>query len=115
MVNQQMINDKINDLFDAIYQSDEYKKYLEIGRLLENNKEIKELIDDIKKLQQKSVKLEYNNNLEYKVDKLNSIPIYREYLKRMNTFNNILSESSNNIEKYINDKIQEGYNGYNER
>ena len=69
---------------------------------------------EIKDLQKKSVRLEEAGNLEYKeVDKviedkvklLNSKPIYQEYLRRMNEFNDVITESSNQIEKYINDKI----------
>ena len=109
-----MINEKIEDLFAAIEESLEYKNYLEIGKVLESDKEIKKLVKEIKILQQKSVNLEYNNDPKYKevdadikkkVDILNSKPIYKEYLRRMNNFNNILSESSNNIEKFINSKI----------
>ena len=109
-----MINEKVDDLFKTIKESSEYKKYLEIGKVLENDKEVHKLIKEIKTLQQKSVKLEYNNNPKYKeidkiikkkVDILNNKPIYKEYLRRMNKFNDILSESSNNIEKYINSKI----------
>ena len=109
-----MINEKIEDLFAAIEESLEYKNYLEIGKVLESDKEIKKLVKEIKNLQQKSVNLEYNNDPKYKevdadikkkVDILNSKPIYKEYLRRMNNFNNILSESSNNIEKFINSKI----------
>ena len=109
-----MINDKLEDLFNAIEESSEYKNYLKIGEVLEEDEEIKILIDEIKTLQKQAVKLEYNNDIRYKeVDKeiedkvniLNNKPIYKEYLKRMNAFNDILSESSNNIEKYINSKI----------
>ena len=109
-----MINDKIEDLFMAIEESSEYKDYLEIGKILENDDDVKKLVEEIKQLQQKSVNLEYNKDLKYKeideeikkkVDVLNSKPIYKEYLRRMNVFNNILSESSNNIEKYIDSKI----------
>ena len=109
-----MINEKVDDLFKTIKESSEYKKYLEIGKVLENDKEVHKLIKEIKTLQQKSVKLEYNNDPKYKeidkiikkkVDILNNKPIYKEYLRRMNKFNDILSESSNNIEKYINSKI----------
>ena len=109
-----MINESIDDLFKTIKNSAEYKNYLKIGKIIEKDEEINTLIDEIKQLQQKSVKLEYNKDLSYKeVDKeiekkvaiLNKNPLYQEYLKRMNNFNNILSESSNNIEKYINSKI----------
>ncbi len=106
--------DKVEELFQTIEESVEYKSYLNISELLNNNKEIKSLVSEIKRLQQKSVKLEYNNDPKYKevdklieekVAKLNSIPIYKEYLNRMNELNDILAESSSQIEKYINSKI----------
>ena len=109
-----MINERIDDLFNAIKDSSEYKNYLEIGKILDSDDSVKDLVEEIKSLQQESVKLEYNNDLSYKeIDKiieekvniLNSKPIYKEYLNRMNSFNDILSESSNSIEKYINSKI----------
>lgn len=108
------INNKIDDLFKSITSSKEYQTYLNITSVLENNDEVNSLVEEIKNLQQKSVELEYNNDntykdidkvLEEKVDKLNSIPIYQEYLRRMDEFNDIISQSSNTIEKYINSKI----------
>lgn len=109
-----MIENKINDLFETIKNSKEYKSYQEIGDILQNNEEINTLVAEIKKLQQESVKLEEENNPKYKeIDKiieekvtaLNNMPIYQEYLKRMDEFNDIIASSKNNIEKYINDKI----------
>ena len=109
-----MINERIDDLFLAIKNSSEYQEYLNIGEVMDKDSEIKRLVDEIKKLQQKSVNLEYNNDDSYKeVDKeiektvleLNSRPLYQEYLRRMNNLKDILSDSSNNIEKYINSKI----------
>jgi len=109
-----MIENKINDLFETIKNSKEYKSYQEIGSILENNEEVNNLVAEIKKLQQESVKLEEENNPKYKeIDKiieekvttLNNIPIYQEYLRRMDEFNDIIASSKNNIEQYINDKI----------
>lgn len=106
--------DKIEELFTSIESSEEYKSYLNIKKIIENNEEINELVNTIKRLQQESVKLEYKNDPKYKeidekieeyVNKLNSIPIYKEYLQKMNEFNDILAQSSFNIEKYINSKI----------
>ena len=105
---------KIEELFQTIISSNEYKSYEEINKILENNKEITSLVNTIKKLQQESVKLEYNKDAKYKeidkqikdkINKLNSIPLYKEYIRRMNELNDILSESSFQIEKYINSKI----------
>ena len=109
-----MIKEKINDLFNTIENSKEYKAYLDASKALEKDNEIKSLISEIKKLQQKAVNLEYSGNNHYKeIDKevkeklqiLNNNPLYKEYLRRMNTINDIISQSSNNIEKYINSKI----------
>lgn len=109
-----MIQNKIDELFQTIKNSPEYKAYQNIGEVLEKNKEVNELVNEIKKLQQESVKLEEENNPKYKeidkiieekVNTLNNIPVYQEYLRRMDEFNNVITSSKDNIEKYINDKI----------
>lgn len=109
-----MIENKIDNLFNSIKESKEYKSYLEIGNVLEKDEEIKTLVSEIKQLQMKSVELEYKKDsaykeidkeIEEKVKQLNQKPHYQEYLKRINKFNDILSESSKNIEEYINSKI----------
>ena len=90
MVKLLMIENKIDELFAAINYYYEYKAYLEIGKVLESNEEINLLVSEIKELQKKSVRLEEEGNLEYKevdklieekVNKLNSFPIYQEYLR----------------------------------
>lgn len=109
-----MINESICELFEAISNSSYYKDYLAIGNVLKDNDDVNDLVCEIKKLQQESVNLEYKGDSLYKeIDKiidekvkiLNDMPVYREYLRRMNEFNDILSQSSYNIEKYINEKI----------
>ena len=65
-----MIENKINELFDAITSSKEYLAYQNIGTVIEKNEEINNLVTEIKELQQKSVELEYNNDPSYKeIDK----------------------------------------------
>ena len=109
-----MIETKIDELFETIKNSKEYIAYQNIGEILKDNDEVNNLVEEIKKLQQKSVRLEEENNPEYKeIDKqieekvniLNSIPVYQEYLRRMNEFNDVIASSRKNIEEYINNKI----------
>ena len=109
-----MIETKIDELFDTIKNSKEYLAYQNIGEVLEKNEEVNNLVNEIKKLQQDSVRLEEENNPKYKeVDKLieekvntlNNIPVYQEYLRRMNEFNDVIANSRNNIEEYINGKL----------
>ena len=109
-----MIETKIDELFDTIKNSKEYLAYLNIGEVLKDNDEVNNLVDEIKKLQQESVRLEEENNPKYKeidkvieekVNTLNSIPVYQEYLRRMEEFTDEIASSRNNIEEYINSKL----------
>ena len=109
-----MIDNKIEELFNTIEESKEYKEYKKIEKILDKDKSIKKIIEEIKALQQESVRLEYEKNDYYKVidkeiDKkakeLNDKPVYQEYLTKMNELNNILSMSSKMIEDYIDDKV----------
>lgn len=113
MVKLSMQN-KLEELFHAIEESQEYQDYLQIGNVIEGDEEIHGLVSEIKKLQQRSVELEYKGDntykevdqvIEKKVRLLNSKPLYQEYLRRMDQFNDILSESTHQIEGYINSKI----------
>ncbi len=109
-----MIESKLNKLFDTIENSKEYKDYLKIGESLSKDVRITKLIDEIKELQQESTKLEYEGNDKYievdkkidkKVKELTKIPAYKEYLNKMNEFNDILAMSSKMIEDYVDEKI----------
>ena len=62
-----MIQGSIETLFNAINNSEEYREYQEITSILNNNKEVKDLIEEIKVLQKKATRLEQENNEEYKV------------------------------------------------
>ena len=109
-----MIDNKIEELFEAIESSSEYKNYKKIEGILEKDKSINNLIEEIKSLQKESVRLEYNHDDDYKeVDKkielkvaeLNSKPVYQEYLNKMQEINDILSMSSKMLEDYVEEKV----------
>lgn len=109
-----MIESSIESLFDSINNSNEYKEYLSITEELNNNKEVMNLIDDIKKLEKEATKLEYNGDDKYKdIDKeieektniLNSNSSYKDYLSKLKRFNNTLIASSSLLEDYIDSKV----------
>ena len=58
-----MIDNSIEALFESINNSKEYQEYLKITNILNDDKETKKLIDEIKELQKEATKLEYNNQL----------------------------------------------------
>ena len=108
------LSDRVDDLFSSIESSSEYLEYLNISRVIQNHEDIKLLVENIKRLQKESVRLDGRNDLKQKnIDKqidelkrkLYSIPLYQEYVRRMDWLNDILSASSFQIEKYINSKV----------
>ena len=109
-----MIESSIEELFNSINNSNEYKEYKLIVNTLESNKEVIDLIEEIKKLQKEAVNLEYKNDDRYlEVDKLikekenilNNNKDYQEYLSKLKYFNNTLLASSSLIEDYVTDKV----------
>lgn len=109
-----MIDCSIEELFDSINNSKEYKEYREISSILNDNEEVKSLIDEIKELQKKATYLEYNEDESYKeIDKvieektkvLNNNKNYQEYLSKLKKFNTILLTSSSLLDDYIDSKV----------
>ena len=104
----------IEELFNAINNSNEYKEYKQIVDIIEEDSEIKNLIEEIKKLQKEAVNLEYKNDDRYlELDKLikekekilNNNKDYQEYLSKLKVFNNTLLASSSLLEDYIDSKV----------
>ena len=98
-----MIESSIENLFTEINNSNEYKEYINILNILKENKEVNNLIEEIKTLEKKATKLEYEKNKKYiEIDKqieektkvLNSNKEYQEYLSKLKAFNNTLLASS---------------------
>lgn len=109
-----MIESSIEELFDSINNSKEYKEYIEITSILNDNIEVKSLIDEIKELQKEATFLEYNEDTKYKeLDKiieektkaLNANIHYKEYLSKLKKFNNVLLASSSLLDDYIEEKV----------
>ena len=109
-----MINSSLEELFNSIENSDLYKEYKKMSNILSKDKEIRELLDEIKELEKKATYLENIGDNSYKeVDKeikrkadiLNNKQIYKEYLNKMDEFNNELAISSKMIEKYVEEKV----------
>ena len=57
-----MIKESIDDLFNAIKNSNSYKEYINITNVLKKDTEVNKLVDEIKELQKLSVNLEYKGD-----------------------------------------------------
>lgn len=109
-----MIESSIENLFTEINNSNEYKEYINIVNILKENKEVNNLIEEIKTLEKKATKLEYEKNKKYiEIDKqieektkvLNSNKEYQEYLSKLKALNNTLLASSSLLDEYIEEKV----------
>ena len=109
-----MINNSLEELFNSIENSKLYKEYKKMENILNKDKEIKELINEIKELEKQATYLEYigdekyielDNEIKKKADILNNKQVYQEYLNKMDEFNDELAISSKMIEKYIEEKV----------
>ena len=109
-----MIENSISQLFNSIENSSLYKEYKKMSKILDKDKEIKKIIDEIKILEKKATYLESINDNNYKeIDKLikekenilNNNHIYQEYLNKMDEFNEELAMSSKIINDYIEEKV----------
>ena len=108
------MNNSLEELFNSIENSSLYQEYKKMEDILNQDSEIKTLIDEIKELEKEATYLEYIGDEKYKeideeikikADILNNKQVYQEYLNRMEEFNNELSASSKMIEKYVEEKV----------
>lgn len=97
MVNQltNELRESLNEIIEEVKLSKDYQDYLKIEDKLKGNKEITDLISDIKRLQKELVKKEYyqkdltsvKEEYESKLQKLNSYPLYVVYLESQRKVN----------------------------
>ena len=103
------IKEDIDNLFQKLKESNNYKNYLKVVKDMESNKEIISLIKEIKRLQKiyaNEKDINVNKKLCILKDKLNSYPIYQSYLIIKDELNNELFEIKDIFEKYFNDIIK---------
>lgn len=109
-----IVDSKLEELFNTITNSSVYQEYVKIANILNQDKEIKILIEEIKELEKEATYLENIGDDRYKeidelikkkADILNNKHIYQEYLNKMEEFNDELAISSKMIEKYVEEKV----------
>ncbi len=104
---------KTDEIIEYIKNTSEYKRYNLLKEEIYNNKEIMILIEAIKALQKKAVKEEslgksskyIDQEIEEKLQVLNSNPLYSEFTYLQEDLNETFQEIKFIIEKNINDKI----------
>ena len=95
----------LDDVIKCIMESQEYKNCLQLKQQMEDNNEIKELIDEIKKVQKKYVKSNYDEEVFKELDllrqKLSEIPIYNIYNNNLTKVNNMINYVKDSLNDYF--------------
>jgi cell fate (sporulation/competence/biofilm development) regulator YmcA (YheA/YmcA/DUF963 family) len=104
---------KLDDVILCIKESHEYKMVLDIKKKMDSNEELKKKINDIKLLQKKYVKSNYDVSVKKDLDKLNDelleVPIYRIYLDNLSVVNEKIEYVKDSLNDYFYDLFNEKY------
>lgn len=104
------LDSSIKELKDEIISSIEYKEYIKAKEVLDNNKDIKDLIKKITSTQKKLVSGKGDNNLEGELDtlyeKLYSYEEYNEYIEVSTKLNILISDTQKELENYFNSLME---------
>ena len=104
------LEEKLDDLIAVIKNSYEYQQCIEIKKQMDQNKELNDLINKVKKLQQKYIRTQEKNikeELKKNQEELNQIPIYCEY----NQYLAIVNEKIELIKDELNEYFYQKLNG----
>lgn len=103
------LNRSIDELVDVIINSNEYQNVIEIKKKMDTNKELKELINEVKTLQKKYVKNNYDSELKEELEKkekeLNDIPIYAIYNENLDKVNEMINLVKDELNDYFYKKL----------
>ena len=108
-MNNEVINE-IDNLINIIKENTIYKEYIEFLNKVNNSNEIKELTNEIRKLNKELVltpSIELEEKLNEKEKELTEIPLYLEYKYKLEELNNILTIIKNKVEVFMQDILIE--------
>lgn len=95
----------VDEIISCIKESKDYKKCLELKEQMDNNDEVKKLVEEVKNLQKKYIKSNYDDNIKRELDaseeKLNAIPIYVVYNQYLNKVNENISIINDRLNDYF--------------
>ncbi len=104
---------KLDDVILCIKESIEYKNVIDIKKKMDSNEELKKKINDIKLLQKKYVKSNYDSSVKKYLDKLNDelleVPIYRIYLDNLSVVNEKIEYVKDSLNDYFYDLFNKKY------
>lgn len=103
------LNKSIEELISIIINSKEYQTCLQLKEQMSENEELLSLISDVKNLQKKYIKSNYNEKVKQKLEeedeKLKQIPIYVIYNENLEIVNQMINTINAELNQYFYDKL----------
>jgi cell fate (sporulation/competence/biofilm development) regulator YlbF (YheA/YmcA/DUF963 family) len=106
---KRLSNIDISSLKEDILNSKEYKEYISSKEVLDNNKEIKEIVKSITTNQKRAVKTgdeKVEEELDTLYEKLYSYDEYNNYIEKSNRLNILISDTAKELEDYFNSLVE---------
>ena len=103
------IINEVEELKELIIDSKEYKEYKKYDDILENNKEVKELVNKYTSMQKEIVLLESKNidasdkekELDQLYEELNNIDEYKKYIESSKKLNKLITNIQNKFQEFF--------------
>lgn len=104
-LNNEILN-KVDEIINLIKNSDDYQKYLLLQKKMNNNKNLINLINEVKSLQKDIVHgKDKESELKEKMNLLDNDPLYREYNNTLSEINNKFAIVENTLNNYFDKKL----------
>ena len=111
-MNNKILNE-VDKIIEFIKESDDYKDYIYLKDKLSKHEKANNLINEIKMLQKKIVKLEANkqdtkeldNKIKDNLNELNKIPLYRDFIDKQEVLNDYYQTVKNRLDEYFYNKM----------
>ena len=99
------LNKEIDDLVNYIKNTNDYKMCIMLKNQMKDNYELIKLIDEVKLLQKKYIRSNYDNVIKCELDKKNSelfeVPIYVIYNKHLDKVNYMIDYVRESLNEYF--------------
>ena len=111
-MNNKILNE-VDKIIEFIKESDDYKDYIYLKDKLSKHEKANNLINEIKMLQKKIVKLEVNkqdtkeldNKIKDNLNELNKIPLYRDFIDKQELLNDYYQTIKERLDEYFYTKM----------
>ena len=107
------LNKALDEVVECIKSSCEYQDCISIKKKMDDNTELKELINNIKRLQKKYVRSNYDSKIKEELDlledKINYIPIYHVYLEKIEMVNQQIDYVRDSLNDYFYNLVNKKY------